>query len=84
MTDGSQTVGETTFAQGVAAMAESGAWGKTRVCAGIISRVDLTLGAETVERYLRAHIAAGKNFRGIRSFDLAPWPADAPGREKAI
>ena len=75
VTDGSETVGETTFAQGVAAMAESGAWGKTRLCAGIISRVNLALGPEKVERYLREHMAAGKNFRGIRSFDFAPWPA---------
>ncbi len=75
VTDGSQTVGETTFAQGVYAMADSGAWGSTRLCQGIISRVDLSLGAEKVEQYLRAHMAAGANFRGIRSFDFAPWPA---------
>eukprot|EP01043_Picozoa_sp_COSAG02_P094401 COSAG02_NODE_30841_length_544_cov_1.008989_1_plen_85_part_10 len=39
--DGSQTVGETSFAQGVYDMANSGAWGSTRLCQGIISRVDL-------------------------------------------
>ena len=34
---GSETVGETEFAQGVAAQAASGKWGKTRVASGIIS-----------------------------------------------
>ena len=81
VTDGSQTIGETTFAQGCAAMAASGAWGKTLVCAGIISRVDLFLGPEKVEEYLKAHMAAGRNFRGIRSFDFAPWPAEAPDQD---
>ena len=81
VTDGSHTVGETTFAQGMFAMSDSGAWGKTRVCQGIISRVDLSLGAQKVEQYLRAHMAAGRNFRGIRSFDFAPWPATEAEKE---
>jgi hypothetical protein len=67
VTDGTASVGETEFAQGCAAMASSGMWGKTRVAAGIISAVGapddprgLTLGAEAVEKALRAHMAAGK------------------------
>src|SRR2546427_12397575 len=38
-------VGEVEFANGVAAMAASGAYGKTRVCAGIVGYADLALGA---------------------------------------
>src|ERR1700730_6399164 len=44
-------VGEVEFANGVAAMAASGTYGKTRVCAGIVGYADLTLGAP-VERVL--------------------------------
>ena len=59
-------VGETEFVQGVAAMAESGLFGKgVRCCGGIIGFVDLTLG-EAAEEVLLAHQAAGRNFRGIR------------------
>jgi len=38
-------VGEIEFANGVAAMAGSGTYGETRVCAGIVGYADLTLGA---------------------------------------
>ena len=79
----SGSLGETEFAQGCAAMAASGNWGSTRVAAGIISAVGspenprgLDLGAEAVEKALRAHMAAGKNFRGVRTFSFALWPAD--------
>ncbi|HEU4427702.1 MAG TPA: amidohydrolase family protein [Myxococcota bacterium] len=59
-------VGETEFAQGVAAMAASGHYGETRVCAGIVSRADLTRG-DDVARLLDAHIGASPNrFRGVR------------------
>src|SRR5579872_3364959 len=59
-------VGEVEFANGVAAMAASGAFGKTRVCAGIVGTADLSLGA-AVEKVLEAEIAAGGGrFRGIR------------------
>ena len=61
-----QPIGETEFATGVAAMSESGLYGATRVCEGIVSHADLTLGRD-VERVLVAHIAAaGGRFRGIR------------------
>src|ERR1700757_269955 len=51
-------VGEVEFANGVAAMAASGAYGKTQVCAGIVGYADLMLGA-SVEKVLQAMIQAG-------------------------
>ena len=68
-------VGETEFANGVAAMSESGIYGPTRACAGIVSYVDMTLGARA-RAVLEAHIAAGNGrFRGIRhagGWDASP------------
>jgi predicted TIM-barrel fold metal-dependent hydrolase len=59
-------VGETEFANGVAAMSASGIYGTTRACAGIVSYVDMTLGARA-RAVLEAHVAAGDGrFRGIR------------------
>src|SRR6267143_1370085 len=69
-------VGEIEFATGVAAMAASGTYGKTRVCAGIVGYADLTLGA-AVEKVMQAMIAAGGGrFRGIR-FITASHPDQA-------
>jgi len=71
-----RTVGETEFANGVAAMAASGIYGSTLACAGIVSHVDLTAGAEPVRQALLAHVAAGNGrFRGIRH--AGAWDADA-------
>lgn len=62
-----QSLGETEFVTGVAAMSASGRHGPTRACAGIIGMVDLTLG-ERVDRLLEAHKAvAGGRFCGIRN-----------------
>jgi L-fuconolactonase len=59
-------VGETEFVNGIAAMSASGLYGETQVCAGIVGKVDLTLG-DAVPEVLEAHIAAGGGrFRGIR------------------
>ncbi|MFO1062137.1 MAG: amidohydrolase family protein [Dongiaceae bacterium] len=59
-------VGETEFANGVAAMSASGLYGATLACAGIVSYVDMTLGARA-RAVLEAHVAAGNGrFRGIR------------------
>jgi len=59
-------IGETEFVNGVAAMAASGIYGPARICAGIVSRADLRLGA-AVKDVLTAHIhAGGGRFRGIR------------------
>ncbi len=71
-------VGETEFANGVAAMCASGNYGELRACAGIVSHVDLSLGAAARE-VLQAHIAAGGGeggrFKGIRhagGWDASP------------
>ena len=61
-----RTLGETEFVNGIAAMAASGAYGATKVAAGIVGMVDLTLGARA-EDVLRAHMAAaGVRFKGVR------------------
>jgi L-fuconolactonase len=71
---GMQPVGEIEFANGVAAMAESGAYGKTKIAAGIIGFADLQLGSR-VKGVLEAQIAAAPNrFRGIRR--TGAWDAD--------
>ncbi len=67
-------VGETEFVNGVAAMSASGGFGKTKVCAGIVSYADMRLGAR-VKPVLDAHIrAGGGRFRGIRH--IVAWDAD--------
>jgi len=59
-------IGETEFANGVAAMAASGIYNGTLACAGIVSHADLTRGA-AAKAVLEAHVAAGNGrFRGIR------------------
>jgi predicted TIM-barrel fold metal-dependent hydrolase len=59
-------VGETEYANGVAAMSASGGFGSTRVCAGITGHCELTAGARS-EELLLSHIAAGNGrFRGVR------------------
>jgi L-fuconolactonase len=61
-----RSVGEVEFANGVAAMAESGVFGSEKVCAGIVGNVDLRLGA-AVREVLECHLrAGGTRFRGIR------------------
>ena len=67
-------VGETEFVNGVAAMGASGNYGKTKICAGIVGHVDLTLGSR-VEPVLSALMrAGGERFRGIRHG--VSWDAD--------
>src|SRR6185436_8009432 len=62
-----QSLGETEFVTGVAAVSASGRHGPTRACAGIIGMVDLTLG-DKVDALLEAHHAiAGARFCGIRN-----------------
>jgi L-fuconolactonase len=68
--------GETEFANGVAAMSASGLYGNLRACAGIVSHVDLRLGAKAGPVF-DAQIAAGNGrFKGIRH--QTGWDAD-PG-----
>ena len=73
-------VGETEFANGIAAMCASGIYGDVRVCAGIVGFADLRLG-DAVRPVLEAHRAAaggpvssGGRFRGIRH--IATWDPD--------
>ena len=59
-------IGETEFVNGIAAMSASGAYGSSKIAAGIVGTVDLTIGALAGE-VLDAHIVAGGGrFRGIR------------------
>jgi L-fuconolactonase len=76
-------VGETEFVTGMAAMSASGAYGPTRVAAGIVGFADLTLG-DRVEPVLEAHLkAGGGRFRGVRH--AAGWDAsDVIGNSHAI
>jgi predicted TIM-barrel fold metal-dependent hydrolase len=68
-------VGETEFANGMAAMSASGVYGDVRICEGIVANADLTRG-DAVPRVLEAHAAAGGGrFRGVRqiaSYDPDP------------
>jgi predicted TIM-barrel fold metal-dependent hydrolase len=67
-------VGEVEFVNGAAAMAASGAYGKTLVAAGIVGHTNLLLG-EGAKAVLEAEIAAGNGrFRGIRH--SSAWDAD--------
>ena len=69
-----RAIGETEFVAGIAAMSDSGNYGKTRVAAGIVGAADLTLG-ERVEPVLLAQLrAGGGRFRGVRH--SAGWDAD--------
>ena len=67
-------VGEVEFCAGVAAMSDSGKYGPTKICAGIVGFADLTLG-DRAASILEAEIAAGGGrFRGVRYG--AAWDAD--------
>ncbi|MDO9713775.1 amidohydrolase family protein [Paracraurococcus lichenis] len=69
-----RAVGETEFANGVAAMCASGCYGDVRACAGIVGAADLRLG-DSVRPVLEAHLRAGSDrFRGIRH--IATWDPD--------
>ncbi|MBW8783371.1 MAG: amidohydrolase family protein [Novosphingobium sp.] len=79
-------IGETEFANGIAAMGASGQYGPCRVAHRIVGSADLRLGVG-VTAVLRAHVArAGERFRGIRMatawsaaglFGLPPDPSGA-------
>ena len=87
--DPERAVGETEFVQGVAAMAASGLYGAgVGCCGGIVGFANLTEHPDDVESLLRAHVAAGRNFRGIRhahgwheSPDIGP--SHHPTRDRA-
>jgi predicted TIM-barrel fold metal-dependent hydrolase len=60
-----RVAGESEFAQGVAAQAESGKYGSTLVCAGIVATADLLLGSD-IDPVLAEHQKVSRNFRGLR------------------
>lgn len=67
-------VGETDFAVGMGAIADSGIYTEARVAAAIVGYADLTLGERTRETLL-AHLEAGRGrFKGVRQG--AKWDAD--------
>jgi L-fuconolactonase len=66
-----RSLGETEFANGVAAMAASGVYGETLICDGIVGMADLTLGASVRSVLERHAAAAGGRFKGVRQ--IAAW-----------
>lgn len=83
-----KSVGEVEFVNGIAAMSDSGAFGDTKVCAGIVGGVDLTVG-EAVEDVLVAHVqAGGSRYRGVRGsrlvYDEDPKILGARGRPRLL
>jgi L-fuconolactonase len=80
-----RSLGETEFANGMAAMAASGGYGNTRVCDGIVGYVNLALGDRAAE-ILEQHVAAaGGRFKGVRH--ITAWSSDEavqpPGKAPA-
>jgi len=64
--DALKSLGEIEFVTGFSAMADSGIFGTTRFCAGIIGSVDLLLG-DAVADILPLHMQmAGGRYRGVR------------------
>ena len=59
-------IGETEFANGIAAMSASGLYGPTRAAAGIVGTAYCWLGDAVADVLDRQEIAAGGRFRGIR------------------
>ncbi|MFT5449751.1 MAG: putative TIM-barrel fold metal-dependent hydrolase [Gammaproteobacteria bacterium] len=77
-----QPVGEVEFANGIAAMSASGAFGNTRAAAGIVSYADLGLGT-AVEEVLAAQIVvAGGRLRGVRNSSV--WHPDPAARGSSL
>jgi predicted TIM-barrel fold metal-dependent hydrolase len=66
-----KSIGETKFADGIAAMSESGVYGATRVCEAIVGYVDLRLG-DRAKGVLEKHLAVSDGrLRGIRN--IVAW-----------
>lgn len=69
-----RSLGEMEFANGVAALSASGAYGGSRICAGIIGHVDLRCGARAAAALEMHRAIAGIRFRGIRN--ISAWHRD--------
>jgi L-fuconolactonase len=63
-------LGEVEFANGVAAMSASGAYGDCRVCAAIVSHADLRFGSSIGALLDRSIATAPERFRGIRQLTI--------------
>jgi L-fuconolactonase len=64
-------VGEIEFANGMAAMCASGAYGDCRVAAAIVGYADMTTGDHVAETLDRSLAAAPDRFRGIRQIAMS-------------
>jgi len=61
-----RSLGETEFVAGCAAMADSGTFGSTSICQGMVGNIDLRLG-ESVRGLFEQHIdRSGGRFKGVR------------------
>lgn len=67
------SLGEVEVSNGVAAMFASGAYGPTFACAGIVTKVDLSMGAFAQEVLEMCIARAPERFRGVRH--MAAWDA---------
>lgn len=70
-----KAVGEVEFANGMAAMAASGSFGETKICAAIVGNVDLQLGDAAKAVMLAQMQAGGTRYRGVRTSKL-PYDSD--------
>ncbi len=71
-------LGEVEFANGIAAMAASGSFGKAQVCAAIIGYADMRRGDDVARLLDRCQQTAPERFRGVRQITLehsseSPW-----------
>ncbi len=73
--DAMRPVGEVEFANGVAAMFDSGAYGNSRACAAIIAGADLCLGARLGPVLEAMQAVSGGRLRGVRN-PLAWHPSE--------
>ena len=78
-----KSLGETEFANGVAAMAASGAYGKTRVCEGIVGNVNLALGKRAGDVLAKHVEVTSGRFKGIREITTYDPEEAVQPRERA-
>jgi predicted TIM-barrel fold metal-dependent hydrolase len=69
-----RSLGEVEFANGVAAMSASGAYGPARMCAGIVGFGALHLGARAAPLLEALMRVGGSRFKGVRQ--VSAWDAD--------
>jgi predicted TIM-barrel fold metal-dependent hydrolase len=77
-----RSLGETEFANGMAAIGASGRYGKSRICDGIVGYVNLALGAPVIG-LLEQHVAAaGGRLKGVRH--ITAWSEDEAVQPKSL